>query len=337
MSCSPCPVLPVLFLPVLFFCPILPSCSDCLLHLILPLLFYPFNSASCFILAVLSLKPCPCSPVLAVLFWKSRHGIFALSDLFCLSSRPLLSVLSWLSCPGYKALAVISWLFLSWQPCTAYPVLPVQFCLYCSACPLLLFLFCLSSSACPVLSVLICCPFISPALAVYFCQSISTCLVQPVLFCLSCSACSFLTVLFWLSLFAVLSFLSCPCCLILAVMCWKLRPGSPLLASCPGGLVLLPILICLSSCSLKIRYNCSRVPVLYVTLLAIFFVVFMLPRAHPLLPIKLFFATSASYWSVRCSNQLIFCSTFQLYTAKPFILFFKRALPRGGLIQKFSQ
>ncbi len=74
--------------------------------------------------------------------------------------------------------------FLSWQSysaslfLSAYPVLPVLYCLSCSDCPFLPVPFCLSRSACPVLPVL-------------FCHSCSMCPVLTVLFCLSCSACPF--------------------------------------------------------------------------------------------------------------------------------------------------
>jgi hypothetical protein len=108
---------------------------------------------------------CPCCicRILSVLSWQPRRSPLLASFL---TDRP-----------GSPFLAV-----LSWQSCSASPVLPIQFCLSCL----------------PVLS---------------------SCLVLPVLFCLSCSACSVLPVLFYLPCSArpVLVFLSLLCVYILYI------------------------------------------------------------------------------------------------------------------------
>jgi hypothetical protein len=148
-------------------------------------------------------------------------------------SRPccfILSVLSWQPCLGSHVLA----------PCSACPVLPLQFILSCStfscsACPVLLFpvlpfpvlpdLF--SRTYLAILSFLTCpCCHLLPALSYQSCPgslvpcfdlpvllflTFSACPALPVQFCLTCTACPVLPVLFCLSysacpVLAVISF-----------------------------------------------------------------------------------------------------------------------------------
>jgi hypothetical protein len=169
LSCSSCSVLAVLFWL---------SFSECPFLVVLSFLF-----CSGFFL---SLQSWTDSPILAALSWKSFHGSPAcpvLAVLFQLSSPFLTS-------PGCPTLAVSSW-----QPCSVYPIPPIQFYLSCSAYPVLPVLFCLYCSAWPVLSVISACPVLLSCSAVLFCLSCSSCPVLPVLFWLSLSGSSLMSVL----------------------------------------------------------------------------------------------------------------------------------------------
>jgi hypothetical protein len=176
-----------------------------------------------FCLCFLIQQSCTCSPsgspVLAVLSWRFSNGSLVLSFLFRLSSPfcPLLAVLSglfcvavlpWLSCSGCPA-----WLSypdclimaaLSWQPCSAGLVPPVQFCLSGSARP---FLVVLSFRSCPGLypgspacpgeacfSSLVWQSFLASCSASPVLPVLAANLVQPFMFCLSYSACLVLPV-----------------------------------------------------------------------------------------------------------------------------------------------
>ncbi len=94
---------------------------------------------------------------------------------------------------------------------SAYPTVPVLFCLPCAACsvlpapvcPVLPVLFCLSCAACSVLPVPV-----GPVPPVLFCLSCSSCPALPIPFCRS--------VLFCLSCFCQ----SCPDCPVLTVLSW---------------------------------------------------------------------------------------------------------------------
>jgi hypothetical protein len=126
LSYTSCPVLAVLCILAVLFClfclPFL-FCLSCLPILLCLSCFACLVCLSCFACPILSVRP-------------------VLPFLYCPSC-------SWLSCPGFHVLAL-----LSRQSCSICPVLAVLFGMSCSGCSVLAVWFCLSCSGCPVLAVL---------------------------------------------------------------------------------------------------------------------------------------------------------------------------------------